>query len=123
MPIDNITWYARVRVFNSITYNSVLIQKTRSFCCLFGSVKGIITKICQMVISFILFMINQVLKIGFKISSKLTSLFLICILNCLLQKMYEKKLIFLLLLCSGDIESNPGPKKGCIDLFLPLELK
>ena len=55
MPIDNIIWYAKVGVFNSIYYNSVLIQKTRSFFCFFGLKKGIITKICLMVISFIFY--------------------------------------------------------------------
>ena len=98
----------KTRFFNSITYNSAL--KSRPSLCFFGSVKGIITKICQIYIDFILFMINQVIKIRFKISSKLTLLFLICISITYSQKCI-KELIFLLLLCSGDIESNRGPKK------------
>ena len=55
-------------------------------------------------------MINQVIKIGFKIFLKLTSLFLICIQTAYCQKCI-RELIFPLLLCSGDIETNLGPKK------------
>ena len=129
MPINKIMWYTRVGVFNSINYNSVLIQKTRPSFCFFGSVKFIIARICHVVISFILFMINQVIKYGLKISfldSKhyfciilhfciiisalsLFHYFIICIQISYFQKCV-KDLIFLLLVCRGYIESNPGPK-------------
>ena len=118
MAIDsiNIIRYARVSVFNSINYNLALNQKTKPSFFFFGLVKGNITKICQMVISFILFIINQVMKIRFKTSSKLISLFLICFQTAYSQKCIIE-LIFQLLLCSGYIESNPGPKKLHGSLF------
>ena len=118
MPINKIMWYTRVGVFNSINYNSVLIQKTRPSFCFFGSVKFIIARICHVVISFILFMINQVIKYGLKISF-LDSKHYFCIIlhfciiisalslfhylhsNFILPKMCER-----LLVCRGYIESK-----------------
>ena len=92
MPINKIMWYARVGVFNSINYNSVLIQKTRPsfldskhyFC--------IILHFCIIISALSLF-----------------HYFIICIQISYFQKCV-KDLIFLLLVCRGYIESNPGPK-------------
>ena len=94
-----------------------MIQKKRSSFCSVGSLKDIITKNFQMVISFFLFMINQVKK-------KLVSSFLkVDIIisnlhsNSLLSKKYRKR-IFQLSLCNGDIEPSSELKKNYINLFL-----
>ena len=122
MPLDNVTWYARTGVFQLTMFKSL-----QSFCFKPTINSYNFTSLWSAWIFFLSYF-NIAVNLGLTICgllpvsncfsalrysqiipSKITTIFLLFNLASH-DDLFFKNLIQLLLVCSGDIEINPGPK-------------
>ena len=122
MPSDNVTWYARIGVFQLTmfkllpscyfkpTLNSYNFTSLLSAWILFLSFCNIVVNLGLTICG--LFCVSNyfsALRYSWIIPSKITTICLLLILASH-RELFFKKLIQLLLACSGDVEINPSPK-------------
>ena len=126
MPIDNMLWYARIGVYYSVSRNS-LCNYTHNLKISFlnKNYAVALTVFCQYFLLWISFL-GEFLRNYYLLLNSYTCLCpkdvyrcfywkltaVICMSN---QRFYCKlmtlALIMFLIICNGDIKTNPGPKK------------
>ena len=126
MPIDNLLWYARIGVFQSAKFKSFTKVYTDPSVNLGNQELSVVyLSICALLLICASTIFNGIVnnfekfkfpiflnvkKMSFLLFPKTIFIFYFYI-QALYDKQINKLLINLLLICCGDVESNPGPKK------------
>ena len=126
MPIDNLLWYARIGVFQSVKFKSFnKLYTDRSVKLGNQELSAVYLLICVLLLMYVSVIFNRIVnnfekfkflvfvnvaKMPFMLSP--TSIFnFYFYIQTLYDKQIKKLLLKLLLVCCDDVESNPGPKK------------
>ena len=126
MSLDNLLWYARIGVFQSVKFKSFnKVYTDRSIKLGNQELSAVYLLICALLLMYASVIFNRIVnnfeKFKFPVflivAKMLFMLYPKSIFNfyfyiqTLYDKQIEKLLLKLLLICCGDVESNPGPKK------------
>ena len=125
IPIDNVIWYSEIGVYYSISRNS-LCNYTRNLKILNKNYAVALIVFCQYFLLWISFL-GKFFRNSYLLLNSVTCLCAKNVYRCFYQKpaaviymsnqrfhcnLMTLALITLLIICSGDIETNPDPKKN-----------
>ena len=126
MSLDTLLWYARIGVFQSVKFKFFnKVYTDRSIKLENQELSAVYLLICALLLMYASVIFNRIVNnfekfkfpVFLNVAKMLFMLYPKSIFNfyfyiqTLYDKQIEKLLLKLLLICCGDVESNPGPKK------------